>query len=376
MSRSRLPWWPLTAVIASGAIVLGVGSADPLGPSLVLGLGALVAADLPIGALLAVLALSSPAAQVLPGSVAALTTASAVSAGLGLGLTARFASRGASLWGGPGAPVTMVWLTLGLSLLMWLPGDMVRLVGPDGGVLLVDVVIQDASQGTRFLRQLPAWTTAASPTGALHASIPWIGCAVLFWILVARASAHVSMERAGWRMIQLLGIGLVAVGVIDGAQLLTGDLALPTTHDLQLGLARLAGSDLSAEVVGALDGGRLGLSSRPMVDLLRVILGGVFVFMGLRALGHAAPAFAQGRAEPMLPVAVGLLGASAFMTPGQTVGLGLAAAVTLLVASWVAGHLMGPRARTPHDLTWGALVVTCFTWLAPVAGWLDPGLGR
>jgi len=350
-------------VLGQGAAILGLGT--------VLGGGALLASGTRAGVVAGLVAIL--AALTLPaGAYATVPMVIGVAAGaLGVGLLWRVLDEALPHLLTEGSGFAAFWLIALGAIAMALPDGWVRAYASDGAPLALEAVAKDAATGLRTPMSFPGFLPHESPAAPLTAVFPYLAALVAFGVLAPLREQR--WRQLAWWAALGLGAVLAFVGLAGLLEQLMGEaIVVGSAEELSSALNRASGGTVAVELATVPRDAFLGLDSRPAVDTMRLIPGGLLVLLATlqlrgRRVGEGV-ALAASSQPLVLVAAMAAIGAATMTEQGQQ--LVLAGVVVLLLGSLLAAQFGHVSRRAPYAAVLVALSLSIYAWAGPVAGWL------
>ncbi|MDP6942704.1 MAG: hypothetical protein QF464_01025 [Myxococcota bacterium] len=380
----------IALALGLGAIAVDALGSAPGGPGLVLGLAALVAAPGTTGTLASLLGLTALGVALGDGTTALLTPlgwVGHIALGLAMGAIARHADR-STVTLCHERPVLMgVGLVAAAAFVGMLPDDLLQLMTADGAPMQLSVALSEPDLATQMAVAVPARLRIAPP---LHEVLQWLpgfaGLVAIALILGGLLGTRRATQTALFGVVAF-ALGLLVPALLDLAQLAGGGtVPLPPADALVVELGWLAGGVTGLSLHTPPAEGHLTLASRPVVSVLRLVVGVALVHWAWIHRGGGCPAPDSPRvslAWSWVGVALSLVAWAAFMgfvsaerfdaiAPwGPQPVAWTVAGGALVAAAAGLGSLFGSRtASLATGLEVLSLGIWCCGVVAPVAGWL------
>ncbi|MBD90403.1 MAG: hypothetical protein CL940_08705 [Deltaproteobacteria bacterium] len=357
----------MKAALAIGALALVGGSAwmgqgQWQSPWLALAAASLVAGGTWLGVALGALALSVSALVFSAPEWTLLGGLGLVAGGVALGLLARDVERTAPWALTSGSVRTGACIAGGLAGLTVLPDARLLLLDASGAPLELMARLQDPTARVAGLVHLPAVMESAVPGRELLILAGALALLAGFVLMRLQVTDPGRDERLGWSILGVAG-GLVGLaGILGLAQLLSGDVDLPDAGAWALSLSK-AGQGIAVTGVEVAPDARLGLASRPLVDLLRLVIGASVLVWSFGPWRRQSVTRLTGPRTGLL-LAIGAACLAALFSP-TSVSAVLVGGSGVLFFSVLIAQNEDPESRLGADLAGLVLIA----WLA---GWLTP----
>lgn len=333
-----------------------------LSPWLALAVGGLVAAGSWSGVALGALALGVGSLTLAAPEWTTLGGVGLMAGGLALGLLALEVEQRAPWALTHGAVRSGAWIAGGLLALTALPDARLLLLDAAGAPLELTARLQDPAARVAGLVHLPAVMESDVPGRWVLIFAGALALLAVFVLIRRQVTEPDQEERWGWRLLGLAG-ALIAVGGAMGlAQLLSSSVTIPGPEAWALSLSK-AGQGTAVTGVEVASDARLGLASRPLVDLLRLACGAL-------VLGWTLGPWRHRRVERIIGPRPGLLLACACacvaaLLISHSVSWTLVGGAVVLFFSVLIAQRVPAASRLGEELA--ALVL--LGWLV---GWLSP----
>lgn len=362
----------VSLAVALGTLGVVAASPQPAGPGTAFAVAALVACTSRLSLGWSLMALSLVVGEVAPVPLSVLPLAATLAFGLALGALTRALKTSELSDPAKGTHLGAIGVMSGVAILViWLPDARLLLETSDGSPLMLSASVQRAEDGTFFHSLLRASADQAFLDGGFKSLLSVLVLLPLGVVAWARAQEREGAERIGRMMTVLAGALLWAWGV--AAPLLTwGETSLVADAEAaRLVASSLGDASLIVTSIQTPEAGFIGWSSRPVVDVLRLIGGLTLIASTLRAPSQAGSSAAASRtASPERGwAALALVAACVCLPSGGPGVVALAALLLTLVGAFV-GTLRPTHARLPHILNVAALCCVVFAVVGPVAGWM------
>jgi hypothetical protein len=367
--------------LGAAALWIDLSGPAPCGAGLVLGLMTIVSTGGVVALGLGLLAVSVATTQLVPLPVSEFSVIASTAGGLAGGLLIAHLERQARLWRGVQAAKTGVLLSILIALSALLPDDTVRLFTQDGAPLLIRFVVSDAIYATRSFVEAPCVLPHVPSMGWLIEILPYIAFLTVVFLLLVPSVEQRQWLRWGWGLALLTAMASMASGIAGFIELSGTVKELPTAETWGHHMAWMARGTMGVEMINAPSQGWLTHASRPGVDTLRFILGGMLFALAafdLNTSKETAREVEPSSREVSIPVllcvlALALLALAGGFAEGlqhsaHTMALG--GGLLLLSGACVGSLLVEAGSRTVHDLQVGALAFWVWAWLAPTLGWV------
>ena len=363
---------------------------SPGGPGIVLGLAALVAAPRTTGTLASLLGLTALGVALGDGAVGLLTPTewvAHVSLGLAMGAVARHAD-GPTVTTCHEQPIIMgLGLTAVAAFVGGLPDGLLQLMTADGAPLHLSLALSEPALATKMAVSVPARLMMPAPLQGVLAWLPALAGVTAIALALGGLIDSVRAHRVALGAVALLALGLVAPALLDLLQLAGGGpVPLPSAEQLVVELGWTSGGVTGLSLHDMPESGYLSLASRPVVSVLRLVVGlALLHWLWTRRAGCAVPSTSMSMVWCWVGVVCALVAWVGFMAfvsaeridpvapwGAHPVAWSVAAGA-ILAASAGFGALFGAReARWATGLELLALGVWCCGVVAPTAGWLVP----
>ena len=359
------------------ALTMALMSSEPGGPALALGIAALGSCPHPLALAWAGLGVSLAMGQIVPLPIEIVSVAGMASLGLACAVLTRSISGARGLLANAKPESLLVLCAVIALALLYLPDSRALLETQDGQPLYITAFAQDLSTGVRVqtLFRASADVSMVSPwvTIALAASLG----ICLFVVLLGSMRGNPEIERLGWTVTVVSGSTFAMLGLAGQLGLVGSAIELKDVFGDWQALAEMSTSGLVLDKVLYPEFGYVGFSSRPAVDLLRVIIGAALVLLALGELRRRVAwesSDDEGRARPELLIAGLLLFAAlVFFQYGGGVFYVLSATLLLTIIAGILGNQSSTSKLVPQSLSFGALSLTVLAIVGPTAGWILAG---
>jgi len=338
-------------------------------PWLALLTATVVASGTWMGLLLGGLALGLGSLTLEGPTLTPVSACALVAGGVALGILVREVET-RSLWAlTVGARRTGAWASALVACLCLLPDERLVLLDDQGAPLLLSARVQDPMAGIEGLVQIPAVIESSVPGASLLVIALAFALLAAFFLLKglidsqARPDSRASASNPwGWRALGLAA-GLVALtGALGLVQLLEGSVVVPEPEAWALWLSRMGQGSAVSNLV--LEGApTLGLSSRPLVDPLRLIAGAGVCAWSLGPWRHGSSSRIQGpRPAILVAVAAASLATLLGLGPG---GLSVMGSALLMFMGVLVAQRCPPSSRLSDELLTLATACSLLAWLSP-----------
>ena len=377
--------------IVLGVVALAVDVLGPApgGPGLVLGLAALVSAPRTTGTLASLLGLTAVGVALGDGSAALLTPLgwlAHVTLGLAMGAVARHAD-GPTVMMCHERPVTMgLVLTAAAAFVGLLPDGLLQLMAADGTPLHLGVALSEPALATQMAVSVPARLMMPAPMSWALAWLPSLSGVAAIALALGGLLGTARGHRLALASVALLALALVVPALADLSQLAAGGpVALPSAEQLVVELGWTSGGVTGLSLHDRPESGYLTLASRPVVSVLRLVVGLALVHwlwtqrVGCTVSSGASVSLAWCWAGVVCGL-VAWVGFMAFVSAARVDPLApwgaepvawTVAGGAVIAAAAGFGALFGARAaRWATGLELLALGIWCCGVVAPTAGWL------
>ncbi len=379
-------------ILALAALGIELMGAAPGGPGLTLALAAIVAAPRTTGTLSVLLGLTALGVALGDGTANLLTPlgwTAHVALGFAMGAVARHADHSTVLTCHERPVMMAVGLTVVAALVGVLPDVLVQLMNPDGTLMQLSVAISEPQTTKQMAIMVPARLIFPPPLHAISVWLPAVAGLTLIALLLGGLLETVRATRFALGCVALLVLTLVVPALADLAQLAGGGpVPLSSAKQLVIELGWMTGGNTGLALQDAPEQGYLTLASRPVVSVLRLVIGLALAHWLWTRRGGGCPA----PEAPKVSVAWCWVGAACgvvawvgFMAFASAERLDVIAAWGAHPVSWTMlsgaliaatagfGSLFGSRAaQVAMVLEVVALGVWCCGVVAPTAGWLSP----
>jgi len=367
----------VTLPTALVVLTLALMSSDPGGPALAFGVAALASCPHPLAAAWAALGISLALGQNIPADLDGISLAGMISMGLVCAALTRSLSGPEGLLATAKAHLVLGLLALSSLALLYLPDARALLETVEGAPLYFSAFVQDLSDGTRLKAVFRASAEVSLVSSMTKSILAAMMVGSLFVVLVGAMRGSREIERLGWTLAVVTGCGLFALGLAGQAGLIGTQITLADSLGNWEALAEMSTPGLAIDSVETSGVGYIGYSSRPAIDVLRVIGGLGLAWVALKQLrrrGDVGQTLPSGRAMPgLLLASLFLFSALVFLQYRGGVFYILSATLLLtLVTSFLGGYSSTSRV-VPQSLTFGALCLIVLAIVAPTAGWVLVG---
>ena len=335
----------------------------------VLAVGALVALGTHAGWLLGLLAvlvgLTLPAAEV----AASHEIAVALGGALAIGALGRMFAQATPHLVSQGNRFSGVWLlALGVAA-MAMPDGWVTAFDSEGHLFGVSAVAKDASTGLRTTLSFEGFVPHDSPATLFSAWFPYLSLIAAVGLMVPWSAR--SQRTWVWLGPVLPALCLFFAGLAGLAEQLLQEPIDLRPEDWTAAMNRAGGGHVFVELKGELSQAYLGSGSRPFIDAVRLVLGGLLAALSARSLvlEGAGGVPLTSRSQPWVLVAIlGTAISTLFAQGGQQLVFG--GTITLLVASLAAAQFGHVSKRAPYGALVLASAYIMFALAGRVSGWL------
>jgi hypothetical protein len=358
------------------AITLALQSGDPAGPALAMGVAALGSCPRPVAFAWAVLAISLAMGQTVPAELNLVSLAAMLSLGLVCACLTRTltGSRGMLATTHP-THLLLCFTVLSLALL-WLPDSRALLETEGGEPLYFTALVQDTTEGIRFETAFRGSAAVSIVGGATKFGMSVLAFTMAFFVLLGSLRDDSHLRWIGWVCGVVTGSCLLALGSAGQFGLIGNSIDLSSSLNQWDVLAELNSPGLVVDRVNTLSTGYLGWSSRPAVDMLRIVGGIVLAWtcfwqLRVRKNDH------QDVVEEVRTVRLELFLAALFVLGAMTclqhhggVFYVLSAILLLTTSASFLGIFSSTSKFVPQALVLGALCLVLLATVGPAAGWI------
>jgi hypothetical protein len=317
-----------------------------------------------------------PSGQIVPVELNPVSLAGLLSLGLVCACLSRVSTGPQGILARANQVHLLLCFTVVSLALLWLPDSRALLETEGGEPLYFTAVVQDTTDGIRFETVFRGSVAVSIIGSAIKFGLSVLALAMSFFVLLGSLRDDSHLKWVGWVCGVVAGSCLIALGAAGQFGLFGSSIDLGSSLNDWDVLAELSGSGLVVDRVNTVQTGYIGWSSRPALDLLRILGGfalGWTCFWQLRVRQAeplpGADSTGRVRVELFLAALFALL-AMTCLQHREGVFYVLSAILLLTTSASFLGLFSSTSKLVPQVLVFGALCLVLLATVGPAAGWI------